>query len=159
MVFEVPRDYKHALELDACNKNNKWADATSIELAQLNESKTFTDKGKDVPPPSDYKKITVCIIYDVKHNGQHNARLVAGGHLTEVPIESVYSGVVSLRGICLLAFLAELNQKELWGADISSAYFQAKAKEKVYIIAPAEFKDHQGHTLTIFKALYGFKSS
>ena len=30
-----------------------------------------------------------------KHDGHHKARLVAGGHLTPDPIDSIYSGVVS----------------------------------------------------------------
>jgi hypothetical protein len=58
------------------------------------------------------------IIYDVKHDGRHKARIVAGGHLTDPNTESVYSGVVSLRGIRLIVFLSELNGLELWGADV-----------------------------------------
>jgi hypothetical protein len=46
--------------------------------------------------PSGYKKIRYQMIYDVKHDGHHKARLVAGGHLTDPNTESVYSGVVSL---------------------------------------------------------------
>ena len=49
--------------------------------------------------------------------------MVAGGHLTAVPKESVYSGVISLGGIRIMTFLAELNQLEIWGADISSVFF------------------------------------
>jgi hypothetical protein len=52
-------------------------------------------------------------VFDVKHDGLHKARLVADGHLTEVPLESVYSGVVSLRRFRLVLFLAELNNIEL----------------------------------------------
>ena len=48
------------------------------------------------------------MVYDVKHGGRHKSRLVAGGHLTDTPIESVYSGVVSLRSLRLVIFLAEL---------------------------------------------------
>jgi reverse gyrase len=36
------------------------------------------------------------MIYDVKHDGQHKACLVAGGHLTDLNTESIYFGVVSL---------------------------------------------------------------
>ena len=43
-----------------------------------------------------FKKITINLIFDVKHDGRHKARLVAGGHLTDTPIDSVYAGVVSL---------------------------------------------------------------
>ena len=39
------------------------------------------------------------LIYDVKHDGRRKCRCVAGGHLTGPPIESVYSPVVSIRGL------------------------------------------------------------
>jgi Reverse transcriptase (RNA-dependent DNA polymerase) len=79
--------------------------------------------------------------------------------MTEVNTDSVYSGVVSLHGIRLMIFLAELNQLELWGADVGNAYLAALTKEKVYIIGGPEFGDLAGHTLLIFKALYGLRSS
>ena len=76
--------------------------------------------------------------------------MVAGGHLTPDPIESIYSGVVSIRSLRLVIFLAKLNNLEVWGADIGNAYLEAKTKEKLYIVA---------HILVIYKALYGLKSS
>ena len=85
--------------------------------------------------------------------------MVAGGHLTETPVDSVYSGVVSLRSLRLVIFLAELNKLELWGADIGNAYLEAHTKEKVYIIDGKGFGKLEGHTLVINKALYGLKSS
>ena len=50
------------------------------------------------------------------------ARLVADGHLTPETVENIYSGVVSLRHLRLVIFLGELNNLELWGADIGDAY-------------------------------------
>jgi len=38
--------------------------------------------------------------------------MVADGHLTKVLLDSIYSGVVSLRGLHTLVFLAELNGLE-----------------------------------------------
>jgi hypothetical protein len=35
----------------------------------------------------------------VKHYGRHQARLVAAGHFTDAPVDSVYSSVVSFRGV------------------------------------------------------------
>lgn len=53
--------------------------------------------------------------------------MVADGHLTEPPTdESVYSGVISLRGLKQVIFLAELNKLKLCSTDISSAYLTAK---------------------------------
>jgi hypothetical protein len=46
----------------------------------------------------DCKENTRALIYDVKkHDGRFKARLVADGHLTDAPLESIYSGVVSNR--------------------------------------------------------------
>ena len=99
------------------------------------------------------------MVYAIKHDGRHKARLVAGGHLTDVPMESVYSGVVSLRGLRLVLFLAELNKLEVYSMDIGNAYLEAQTSEKVYIIAGPEFGEREGHTLIIFKALYGLRTS
>ena len=84
---------------------------------------------------------------------------MAGGHLTDTPIDSVYSSVVSLRGIRLLTFIAELNGCEVWATDIGNAYLESFTKEKVYIVAGPEFGERAGCTLIISKALYGLKSS
>ena len=99
------------------------------------------------------------MVYDIKHNGRHKARLVAGGHLTDVPMESVYSGVVSLHGFCIVLFLAELSNLQVYSTDIENAYLEAQTAENVYIVAEPEFGDCEGHTLIIFKALYGLCTS
>ena len=43
--------------------------------------------------------------------------------------------------------------------DVGSAYLEALTQEKVYIIAGPEFGPLEGHTLIIYKALYGLRSS
>ena len=59
----------------------------------------------------------------------------------------------------LMIFLGELNNLELFGADIRNAYLKAKTKEKVYFIANKGFGELEGHTMGIYKALYGLKTS
>ena len=159
--FEVPRTYDQAMRLDQRNGNTLWADAIALELIQIDEYDTFIDKGHHtkVTTPTGYKKIRVHLVFDVKHDGRHKARLVADGHLTDIPLESVYSGVVSLRGFRLVLFLAELNHLKIWATDIGNAYLEAYTSEKVYIIGGPEFKDREGHILVINKALYGLRSS
>ena len=39
--------------------------------------------------PPGYQKIPVHLIFAVKYNGRHKARLVADGHLTPEPVESI----------------------------------------------------------------------
>ena len=57
--FEVPRDYEHALRLDKQSGTDRWQKATDLELSQIDEYKTFEDKGhkSKVGPPKGYKKI------------------------------------------------------------------------------------------------------
>ena len=49
-------------------------------------------------------------------------------------MESVYSGVVSLRELRLVMFLAELNKLMLWGRDVGNAYLEALTREKLYML-------------------------
>src|SRR6056300_1198686 len=137
--FEIPKDYKDALRLDRLNGNTRWQDATKVEMDQLAEYKVFIDMGLGTPIPKGFQRTRVHLVYACKHDGRHKARLVADGHLTDIPVDSVYSGVVSLRGLKMMIFLAELNGLELWATDIGNAYLEAYTKEKVAIIAGPEF--------------------
>lgn len=98
--YQIPRNYKHALELDHQNSNTKWQDYTALEMKQLVKYDTFQDLGHASRTRilDGHKKICVHLVFAVKHDGRHKAELVADGHLTNVPLESVYSGVVSLHG-------------------------------------------------------------
>ena len=78
-------------------------------------------------------------VFDVKCCGKFKARLVADGHLTKEPMETVYSGVVSIKNLRLAMFLAEFNNLELWGADVGNAYLQALTREKLYIVGGPGF--------------------
>ena len=159
--YQVPKNYTEAVRLDERNGNQKWQEAINLELQQIYEYDTFTDLGHHTSTsiPTGYKKIRVHFVFDVKHDGRHKARLVADGHLTEIPLESVYSGVVSLRGFRLVMFMAELNNLEFWATDIGNAYLEAHTAEKVCIVAGPEFGALEGHILVISKALYGLRSS
>ena len=165
--YKVPRNHQEAVQIDAQNGNTKWVDAEKLELAQLDEYETFNDCGKAnygksgiiVNAPAGHKRIRVHFVYAVKHDGRHKARLVAGGHLTDVPVDSVYSGVVSLRSLRIVIFLAELNGLDIWQGDIGNAYLEAVTQEKIYIVAGPEFGEREGHILVIYKALYGLRTS
>jgi hypothetical protein len=64
---------------------------------------------------------------------------VADGHLTDTPLDSVYSGVVSIRGFRIVMLLAELNQLDLWATDVGNPYLESMTTAKVYIVAGPEF--------------------
>ena len=162
--FQVPKDYNDAIRLDQENSNTHWQDVMDLELTQIHEYKVFKDTGKaqfhkgKVVTPDGFQKIEVHFVYAVKHDGRFKARLVADGHLTKEPVESIYSGVASLRSHRMVVFLSQLNDLEIWGADVGNAYLEAYTDEKLCIIAGPEFKELQGHLLIMIKALYGTHS-
>ena len=66
-------------------------------MDQINEYKVFQDHGKaQYDPksrkvsnaPNGYQKIRVLLIFAVKHDGRHMARLVAGRYLTPDPLKA-----------------------------------------------------------------------
>jgi Reverse transcriptase (RNA-dependent DNA polymerase) len=159
--FGVPRSYEQALRLDKWNGNTLWADVATLELTKIDDYDTFINKDHHtkVKAPDGYNKIRVHLIFDVKRDGRHKVRLVADGHLTDIPLESVYSGLVSLREFRTVLFLAALDHLEIWSIDIGNAYLEAYTSEKVYIIAGPELGEREGHILIISKALYELQSS
>ena len=165
--YLIPRNYMEAMQFDSENKNSKWYDAIKLDMESMQEYKVFKkwdkailDKHKKVMnPPKGYHRIKVHLVFTVKFDGRHKARLVADGHLTPEPIENIYSGVVSLRNLRPVIFLGKLNHLDLWGADIGNAYLGAFTDEKLYIVAGPEFQELEGYILIFLKALYGLKSS
>jgi hypothetical protein len=156
---QVPRNWKEAMELDEKNKSTLWRDAIKKEMDHIAEYGTFRNLGRGATAPAGYKKMTVRLVFDVKHDIRHKARLVAGGHLTDPPKDSVYLGVVSLQSLRLVALFAELKGLQLWAADVGNAYLEGLTKEKVFVIAGPEFGDLEGHILLIHKALYALCTS
>lgn len=124
--FQVA-DYDDAVRLDSLSKNSLWMDATGLEMGQIDDYDVFKDN-RSVEPSATHKKIRVHLDYDVKRDGRHKAPLMTDGHLTNVPVDRVYSGVVSLRGIHILPFLSELNDLQLWATDIGNAYLRPRLR-------------------------------
>ena len=57
------------------------------------------------------------------------------GHLTYIPVESVYYGWVFLHVIQLLVFLVDINKMETWVTYIGNSHLEAKTLNKFDIIA------------------------
>ena len=147
--FQVPKDYNDAIRLDKKNSNTHWQDAMNLELtgkAQFHNGKAVT--------PDGFQKIRVHFLSAVKHDGRFKARLFADGHLTKDPVESIYSGVVSLRSLRVVVFLSQLSDLKIWGADVGIAYLEAYTDEKLCTIAGTEFKELQGHLFIMIRALH-----
>ena len=156
----MPRidDYDHAVHVDKHNGNNKWAEATKLEIDQQHECFTYEGIGK-LHPPKNYKKTRDRFAFDVTHDGRHKEMLVSDAHLMEIPISSKHSGFASIRGIFLALFLADLNGLEFWGTGIVNACLEAFTKETVHVVAGLEFRPLQGHILIVNAALCGLRTS
>ena len=155
--FQVPKDYNDAISLDKENSNTHWQDEMDLELTQIHEYKVFKDTGKaqfhdgKAVTPDGFQKIRVHFVYAVKHAGKFKARPVADGHLTKEP-------VVSLRSLRMVVFLSQLNDLEIWGADVGNAYLEAYTDPNLCIIVGPEFKELQVHLLIMIKTLHGTHS-
>ena len=158
---KIPCDVEHVKGSDQRNGNTKWQDCTKRKMQHLMDCPPFQDLGmtKTTQIPSGHEKIRAHLVHAVKHDGSHKAKLVADDHPTDVPMESVSSGVASLKGFCLVVFLANLNGVETWVTDIGNACLEARTKEKLVIVAGPEFGELQGHLLCIHKALNGLQTS
>ena len=66
--------------------------------------------------------------------------------------------VTALRSLRMVVFLPQLNNLEIWEADVNNAYPEAYTDEKLCTIAGPEFKELQGHFLIMVKTLYGTHS-
>ena len=121
--YLIPRNYMKAMQFDSENKNSKWYDAIRLEMESMLEynvfkkwDKAILDKHKKVTnPPKVYHGIRVHLVFAVKFDGRHKARLVADGHLTPKPIETIYSGVVSLRNLRLVKVFSHQGYCKLCG--------------------------------------------
>jgi hypothetical protein len=75
---------------------------------------------------------------------------------TEPTKEVTFASVVSRDSIRLGFLVAALNNLEVLSTDISGAYLDAKAAEKVYTTAGKEFGPSKaGRQVLIVHALYG----
>ena len=155
--FQVPKDFNGAISLDKENSNTHWQDEMDLELTQIHEYKVFKDTGKaqfhdgKAVTADGFQKIRVHFVYAVKHAGKFKARPVADGHLTKEP-------VVSLRSLRMVGFLSQLNDFEIWGADVGNAYLEAYTDQNLCIIVGPEFKELQVHLLIMIKTLHRTRS-
>lgn len=75
-VFEVLKDYAHAVEVDQINWKYKWQDAIQLKMNHLAKYETFKDLASTNQLPDGYKKVCMHIMQKVKRDECHTARHV-----------------------------------------------------------------------------------
>jgi hypothetical protein len=123
----LPKSFRQALAIDAAQHNTFWRKAIAKEMQNVKPAFEFRDNDKI---PIEYKKIDCQMIFDIKIDLTREARLVASGHQTDVPKESVFSSVVSRDSVRIALTIASLNNLEVLAADVQTAYWNAPTNEK-----------------------------
>ena len=87
--------------------------------------------------------------------------MVAAGNMTGPNLDTYHSSSISLRSICTIVFLSEMNDIKICTGDISNAYPTVRTYNKIFFNAGTEFAPfgHAGPLILIKTALYGLKSS
>lgn len=107
-----------------------------------------------------YKHIDCHMIFDIKTDLTRKARLVGGGHQTEVPKEMTYSSVVWRDNVRIAFLYVALTDLDVLSADVQNAYLNAPMKEKLYTMAGLEFgPENANRPVLIVCALYGLRTS
>jgi hypothetical protein len=155
--IQVPATIEEALDIDRHANTTFWHDAIQKEMKNNSIAFEFLEPEDNIP--IGYKKITLHMVFDVKMDFTRKARLVAGGHLTDVPSSLTYSSIVLRDSVRIMFLLAALNDLKVLAADIGNAYLNAPNREKVYAVAGQEFGTRAGQNVIIVRALYGLKSA
>jgi ribonuclease P protein component len=91
--IQVSKGIKNAIHLNRNNSNNLWQEAIKTELKQLKQLTnyhTFIVIDSEEAVPNVYQKIPNHLVFDVKYDLIHTARLVAGANWTEIEKEDIY---------------------------------------------------------------------
>jgi len=153
--FRLPRSSKEALEIDKSAGNTLWADAIHKEMCKIEKFNVFKEASSI---PAGYERLRCMLIFDIKLDGTHKARLVADGSGSPVSTDS-YSSVIDPDHVRLALIVATLNGLDHCMIDLEDAYLHALTKELAYTYLPPEFGTLGGRTLIFHKALYGMRTS
>ena len=114
-----------------------WKQALNKEMTNVDIAFDFLEP--NAPIPLFHKFIVLHMIFDVKMDFSRKGRLVAGGHMTNPPTSMTYSIAISHDSVRIAFLIAAPNDLDILAADVSNAYIQSNAKEKVYTRAGPEF--------------------
>jgi len=98
------------------------------------------------------------LIFDIKLDGTHKARLVADRSGSPTYADA-YSSVIAPDHVRLALIVATINGLDHAMIDLENAYLHALTKDLAYTYLPIEFGNLGGKTLIFHKALYGMRTS
>ena len=137
----------------------QWQDTAAKDVAELIHHKCFDLKSPNFKPSKQYQYYRLHIVYNLKPNLTHKARLVCDGSRVDPRGLSTLSTVVKGVSILLLYIIADSQNLEVMMGDIDNAFIHAYTKEKIYIKDRPEFGDRAGSIAIIVRELYGLTTS
>ena len=99
------------------------------------------------------------VFYIKMEDFRHEARLVAGVHMTKAPASITYASIVSRETDRIALMIVVLNDLEVKSGDVLNAYLQAAVTEKAWTSLGPEFSTYTRKTAVIDRALYGLNSA
>ncbi len=96
--------------------------------------------------PIGYQEVKYYLIFDVKmgESFRRKARLVAGGHTTEVPSALTFASVVSRDSASIALTIAALNDLKAMTCNIQNAVLTADCRKKIWTRVGPEFGSEAG---------------
>ena len=106
--IEIPKNYKHAMQLDEQNGTNLWWIAWEKETKNVQVAFDLEDEGEVAPVR--YQEIGCHLIFDIKATTlTRKVFFVAGGHTMGTPAAMTYVSVVLRESMWIALLIADLN--------------------------------------------------
>ena len=134
--IEVPTIVEESLGIDNQEINTFWQDSINKETKNCRLEFELHNQYEKVPVG--YKKSTCHSIFDIKMDLIRKSQYVAKGHLTDPPSSMTYACAVSRDSVCIVLFIADLNDLKFLAVDIQNYYLNGPTKDKVFLCAKDE---------------------
>jgi hypothetical protein len=137
----------------------KWRIACKGELKVLERCQVFDL----VDLPKGRKTVNNQWIFTVKFDSRKKAHLVAHGfsQVEGIDFDEIFSPVVRYESVRTLLAVAALEDWEITGLDVKSAFLYGPLEEEIYMRQPEGFvaKGHETKVLRLKRAIYGLKQA
>ena len=149
--IEIPKSVEDVKRIDQANTSTNWWDDICKDMKNVRIMFKKYD-GKQSEIPSNYTKINCHLIFELKmgENFRRRSRMVAGGHVNDVPSSITYYCVVLRDSAQILFMIALLNYLKVLSCDIQNAYLTAPTREKIWTIDGPEFGSEKGCIMMVF---------
>lgn len=162
LVFSAADDPKTYDEAMKKEDSEKWKQAISEELKNLQDNNTWTV----VDRPPDVSAVDTKWVFKTKKaaDGKTNiykARLVARGfqQLEDFDFSQIYAPVAKLTTLRVLTAIANQYSFHIHQMDVTGAFLYGDIEEVVYLSIPLGFNGNENQVLKLNKAIYGLKRS